>query len=632
MVGESYQWVLNTTYEQTKEWCDAKSIPPGRLATFQPATLSKIQSVKVAASNFIDKLGSGDQSGLVSFSSSANLDKGLSGDHIATKDAVNAISADGSTNIGDAMKLANQELGSERSRSQAVKVAILLTNGLANKPFGNGSDENQADIDYAQAQAEAAAALGYKIFTIGFSQSVSDINETMLRNIASTTGAQYYYSPSDEELGAIYNSVAQKICEYSSISGCKWRDTDGNGVKDTGETELLADWEIKLDGPVSLTQKTDASGCYQFSGLEPGDYTLSETQKTGWTQTYPTGGSQSVSIIDWNQHLSGFDFGNYLIPPTPTPTPTETPSPTPTETPSPTPTETPTPTPTETPTPTPTPSETPSPSPSPSPEPSSTSGSGPVAGSSGSVSFIPDLILLDESIKITDITSTTATVLWTTDNPSTSQVIFSAAGQPNALDLLDKNSTPPKYGYANSTPESDLVPKVTGHAVMLSGLNPDTVYHVRAISRGSLVISRQVDFKTLAIDGGRGGTGLEEGAEAAGGSEQTSPDSEKTIPFESPSPTPISTPLAASIMAGQHLAQTNSAETSPTPAATSPSPLPVGETNTNSTANNNGQTSQRLFGNLFASIGSIGWPGLIIVLVIALIALLLLWFLRRRQK
>ena len=60
------------------------------------------------------------------------------------------------------------------------------------------------------------------------------------------------------------------------------------------------------------------------------------------------------------------------VPPSPTPTPTNTPTPTPTNTPTPTPTNTPTPTPTNTPTPTPTNTPTPTPTNTPTPTPTNT--------------------------------------------------------------------------------------------------------------------------------------------------------------------------------------------------------------------------------------------------------------------
>ena len=115
-------------------------------------------------------------------------------------------------------------------------------------------------------------------------------------------------------------------------------------------------------------------------------------------------------------------------------------------------------------------------------------------GGGGGGGLPPGLTILDESLKITNITETTATVLWTTSYFSTSQVIYSAEGESRTLDLSDNSGTPPKYGYVNTTPEYDIGTKVTGHSVTMTGLIPGTTYYIRSVSHGSLAISKQYSF------------------------------------------------------------------------------------------------------------------------------------------
>nr|AAU82998.1 fibrinogen-binding protein-like [uncultured archaeon GZfos1D1]QNO56998.1 hypothetical protein MGAOFDBH_00016 [Methanosarcinales archaeon ANME-1 ERB7] len=93
-----------------------------------------------------------------------------------------------------------------------------------------------------------------------------------------------------------------------SISGMKFNDLNGNGVKDAGEPGL-PDWTINLAGPVSGTTATAADGSYSFTNLEPGDYTVSEVLKPGWVQTCPTPpGTYSVTLTDTS--ATDKDFGN----------------------------------------------------------------------------------------------------------------------------------------------------------------------------------------------------------------------------------------------------------------------------------------------------------------------------------
>lgn len=75
-------------------------------------------------------------------------------------------------------------------------------------------------------------------------------------------------------------------------------------------------------------------------------------------------------------------------------------------------------------------------------------------------------------------TTTSITVNWSTDNPSTSRIIYDTISHTTL-------GAPPNYGYANSTVEGDISPKVTSHSVVLTGLNEGTTYYYRTISKGS---------------------------------------------------------------------------------------------------------------------------------------------------
>jgi hypothetical protein len=89
------------------------------------------------------------------------------------------------------------------------------------------------------------------------------------------------------------------------IRGTKWNDSNGNGIRDTGEPGL-ANWIIYLDanGDSELNNqgggsgvcderalercvRTDAAGNYSFNNLEPGTYVVAEVLQPGWVQTYP---------------------------------------------------------------------------------------------------------------------------------------------------------------------------------------------------------------------------------------------------------------------------------------------------------------------------------------------------------
>ncbi|MGA9097962.1 MAG: SdrD B-like domain-containing protein, partial [Methanotrichaceae archaeon] len=94
-----------------------------------------------------------------------------------------------------------------------------------------------------------------------------------------------------------------------NISGVKFNDLNGNGVKDANEPGI-ADWRITLTKPdgTTVSTLTGADGSYKFEGLPPGSYTISETAQTGWSATAPAGGSQKVTLGD--SDITDANFGN----------------------------------------------------------------------------------------------------------------------------------------------------------------------------------------------------------------------------------------------------------------------------------------------------------------------------------
>ncbi len=97
-----------------------------------------------------------------------------------------------------------------------------------------------------------------------------------------------------------------------TIAGMKYNDSNGNRVKDPGETGLEG-WTIRLSGfdrhtqeAVMRTNTTDANGNYVFTNLSPGAYVVSELNQPGWMPTT----SPLVSITLGNDTGAVVDFGN----------------------------------------------------------------------------------------------------------------------------------------------------------------------------------------------------------------------------------------------------------------------------------------------------------------------------------
>lgn len=107
----------------------------------------------------------------------------------------------------------------------------------------------------------------------------------------------------------------------SSLSGTVYDDVNRNNVLDAGES--LGGVTVTLTGtddlgkPISVTTTTAADGSYQFNGLRPGTYVVTETQPAGLgdigTQAGTVGGSTSLNAISAinlpsGTNATGYDF------------------------------------------------------------------------------------------------------------------------------------------------------------------------------------------------------------------------------------------------------------------------------------------------------------------------------------
>lgn len=124
------------------------------------------------------------QVGLVSYSSSATLDEGLTSDYQDVRYAIDSMSANGYTGIGDAIAVAAQEL-QLNGRPNSVKVIVLLSDGKANACPGCSSPPcEELCKQYAEDMANAACAAtegGINFFTVALG---TDADADLMKYIA----------------------------------------------------------------------------------------------------------------------------------------------------------------------------------------------------------------------------------------------------------------------------------------------------------------------------------------------------------------------------------------------------------------------------------------------------------------
>ncbi len=119
---------------------------------------------------------------------------------------------------------------------------------------------------------------------------------------------------------------------------------------------------------------------------------------------------------------------------------------------------------------------------------------GNVDGNTATVNITIDTPPLISSETVNAPSETGVTIVWNTDHPSTSRVIYETISHPTLGDA-------PNYGYANSTVEKDDSPKVTSHTVTITGLTAGTTYYYRAVSHGSPeVVGSEKSFTTKGVN------------------------------------------------------------------------------------------------------------------------------------
>jgi hypothetical protein len=106
--------------------------------------------------------------------------------------------------------------------------------------------------------------------------------------------------------------------QTGSVGNRVWKDSDGDGVQDSGETGIngVTVQLLSSGGTVLATQATSGDGNYLFSGLAAGTYkvqVVSSTLPSGYTQTYDLDGTGTANIATFTlaagQNRTDVDFG-----------------------------------------------------------------------------------------------------------------------------------------------------------------------------------------------------------------------------------------------------------------------------------------------------------------------------------
>lgn len=176
--------------------------------------INRLDVVKSVVAEFIDERGN-DRLGMVAFSGAPYLVSPLTLDHDWLKQNLERVRTgmvEDGTAIGAALAMSVNRLRDQPSKS---KIVVLLTDGM-----------NNAGKVAPQTAAEAAKAMGVKVYTIGagtqgeapipvrnqFGQTQIrmakvDVDEDTLRKIADETGGKFFRAQDTDSLKSIYAEI-----------------------------------------------------------------------------------------------------------------------------------------------------------------------------------------------------------------------------------------------------------------------------------------------------------------------------------------------------------------------------------------------------------------------------------------
>lgn len=172
----------------------------------------KIEQVKVGANFWVDYVNPGEELGIVTYSTNANLDLSMNevpADPVTATTwrtsrhtIVDGIGAGGVTSIGDALRIGlNNIIVGGRASSQ---VMILFTDGLQN--WGT---------ETAQDVLPDLVASGVRVYVIGLGY---DQDPVLLADIAETTGGRYFSIDGDLDPAAAATAIRDALVELAGES------------------------------------------------------------------------------------------------------------------------------------------------------------------------------------------------------------------------------------------------------------------------------------------------------------------------------------------------------------------------------------------------------------------------------
>jgi Ca-activated chloride channel family protein len=186
---------------------------------------SRLAAAKTAATGFVDEQPDSVDVGVLAFGDQALLTQAPTGDHGLAVAAINRLSANGGTSLGQALLVALGTITGKPVKLPAEGVAPA-TGDLGYWPSATivvFSDGQQTGGPDAVAAAELAAAAGVRIQTVGVGtakgatvkvdgyQLGTQLDEALLTTVAQTTGGAYHRAADAGTLASTTKAISLRL-------------------------------------------------------------------------------------------------------------------------------------------------------------------------------------------------------------------------------------------------------------------------------------------------------------------------------------------------------------------------------------------------------------------------------------
>ena len=239
-----------------------------------------LSDAKTAAKTFVDQLSGQDKVGLVSFNDCATLDRHLTSDFDDVKNVIDGYSADGWTNIGDALTEAINELETN-GRADSIPVIILLSDG--------GVSAGPSEEEILNTIVPQAVSAGITIYTFGYDEA----NEDFLTQVATAASGEYHFEPDSAALTAIYTHLSQSMQPEEEYEGSVAQDETAEETnwldKIIDFFKIILHWEgsdldLTLIDPNGTVIEPGMPGViYSGNDTYPEYYEIHNPMKGNWT-------------------------------------------------------------------------------------------------------------------------------------------------------------------------------------------------------------------------------------------------------------------------------------------------------------------------------------------------------------